>query len=140
MSAREGRGRRRNNKSEMVTIFWRDIPAQVTATVEGAKGSWVLEERFQVAIDRAAGVAGLTDAHDYVLHWRRVAVPCTGDPQVAAQTEAERLQDLYDRDRVRALVETGGLELDDDLNDDDPNDDDPQPATAGEPTKQAGEQ
>lgn len=110
MNARQGRGRRRSNTSEMVTIFWRDIPAQVTATVAGTKGSWVLEERFQVAIDRAAGVAGLTDAHDYVLQWRRVAVPCSGDPQEVARAEAERLQDLYDRDRVRALVDTGGLD------------------------------
>ena len=96
----------------MVTIFWRDIPAQVTASVDGAKGSWLLEERFQVAIDRAAGVAGLTDADDYVLEWRRVAVPFDGDPQAGAQAEAERLQDDYPRERVRALVDNGGLDPD----------------------------
>ena len=94
----------------MVTIYWRDIPAQVNATVDGAKGSWLLEERFQVAIDRAAGVAGLTDADDYVLQWRRATQPCDGDPQTTAQAEAERLQNLYTRDRVRALVDSGGLD------------------------------
>lgn len=106
----ERRRRRRGGSNEMVTIFWRDIPAQVTATVDGEKGSWLLEERFQVAIDRAAGVAGLTDADDYVLEWRRVSAPCEGDPQAVAQAEAERLQDAYDRDRVRTLVTNGGLE------------------------------
>jgi len=109
MSARRGGGRR-GNASEMVTIFWRDIPSQVTARSNGEKGSWLLEERFQVAIDRAAGVAGLTDADDYVREWRRVTAPCEGDPQAAAQAEAERLQTVYPRERVRALVDTGGLE------------------------------
>ena len=104
------RRRRRSKANELVTIYWRDIPAQVTATADGEKGSWLLEERFQVAIDRAAGVAGLTDADDYVLQWRRVTQPCTGDPEDAAKAEAERLQELYGRDRVRALVESGGIE------------------------------
>ncbi|MDA9241727.1 virulence factor, partial [bacterium] len=54
------RRRRRAKTDEIVTIYWRDIPAQVTATTDGNKGSWLLEERFQVAIDRAAAVAGLT--------------------------------------------------------------------------------
>lgn len=104
------RRRRRGASNEMVTIFWRDIPAQVTANVAGEKGSWLLEERFQVAIDRAAGVAGLTDADDYVLEWRRVAQPFDGDPVAGAQAEAERLQEIYTRDRVRALVDNGGLD------------------------------
>ncbi len=104
------RRRRRSKTNEMVTIYWRDIPAQVTATCDGDKGSWLLEERFQVAIDRAAGVAGLTDADSYVLQWRREAQPCEGDPEIAARSEAERLQALYDRDRVRALVASGGLD------------------------------
>lgn len=104
------RRRRRGGTNELVTIFWRDIPAQVTASVDGTKGSWLLEERFQVAIDRAAGVAGLTDADDYVLQWRRVAEPFAGEPQQGAQQAAERLQDAYPRERVRALVDNGGAE------------------------------
>ena len=104
------RRRRRTKSDEMVTIYWRDIPAQVTATADGQKGSWLLEERFQVAIDRAAGVAGLTDADDYVLQWRRESQPCAGDPEVLARTEAERLQEVYTRDRIKVLVANGGLD------------------------------
>lgn len=96
----------------MVTIYWRDIPAQVTATTNGEKGSWLLEQRFQVAIDRAAGVAGLTDADDYVLQWRRESAPCEGEPETVARVEAERLQEIYTRDRVRTLVDNGGLASD----------------------------
>lgn len=101
--------RRRDTANELVTIFWRDIPAQVKATNNGETGSWLLDERFQVAIDRAATVAGLTTTDDYVLQWRRVTKPCDGDPQSAAQTEAKRLQTEYNNDRVRKLVEAGGL-------------------------------
>ena len=104
------RRRRRGSSNELVTIYWRDIPAQVTASSNGEKGSWLLEERFQVAIDRAAGVAGLTDADDYVLQWRRVSQPCEGDPQAAAEAEAQRLQEIYTRDRVRELVDNGGVD------------------------------
>jgi hypothetical protein len=104
------RRRRRTSTNELVTILWRDIPAQVTAHVDGAKGSWLLEERFQVAIDRAATVAGLTDADAYVLQWRRVSQPCAGDPRAAARSEAERLQQQYSRERVRALAENGGFD------------------------------
>lgn len=97
----------------MVTIYWRDIPAQVTATLNGEKGSWVLEGRFEKAIDNAATIAGLTAADEYVQEWRRVTAPCPGaDPELAAKAEAERLQDLYPRDRLRELAGNGGLELD----------------------------
>ena len=45
----------------LTTIYWRDIPAQVTATTEdGGKEQVLMHDRFQVAIDRAAAVAGLT--------------------------------------------------------------------------------
>jgi len=96
----------------MVTIYWRDIPAQVTATSNGEKSSWLLEQRFQVAIDNAATVAGLTHADDYVLQWRRVAQPCAGDPEVIARAEAERLEELFPRTRMREIVANGGLETD----------------------------
>ena len=56
----------------LTTIYWRDIPAQVTATTEdGGKEQVLMHDRFQVAIDRAAAVAGLTKTDDYVNEWRR---------------------------------------------------------------------
>lgn len=109
-TTRAPRRRRRATTNELVTIFWRDIPAQVTATADGEKGSWLLEERFQVAIDRAATVSGLTGADDYVSQMRRVSQPCDGEPNAAAKAEAARLQELYTRDRVRELADNGGLE------------------------------
>jgi len=104
------RRRRRASTNEIVTIYWRDIPAQVTATVAGEKAAWLLEQRFQEAIDKAATVAGLTDADSYVLKWRRDSQPCEGDPEAAARGRAEELEQQYPPERVRQLILSGGIE------------------------------
>ena len=105
--------RRSRGGPGLVTIYWRDIPAQVTATTEdGTKEQVLLHQRFQVAIDRAAAVAGLTTTDEYVAEWRRVATSIDGDPIAAARTTAQRLDDQHPRDVLEALVANGGLEPD----------------------------
>lgn len=104
--------RRRARSNELTVIYWRDIPAQVTASTDGRNHKELLEARFQVAIDRAATVAGLTETSAYVAQWRRESTPIDassdGD-EVAAET-ATRLNAEYDRDRLEALVAAGGLD------------------------------
>lgn len=102
--------RRNRGGPGLVTIYWRDIPAQVTATTEdGSKEQVLLHQRFQVAIDRAAAVAGLTETDDYVNEWRRVAASVGGDPVAAAHATAEQLDSEHPRDVLEALVANGGL-------------------------------
>ena len=102
--------RRNRGGPGLVTIYWRDIPAQVTATTEdGSKEQVLLHQRFQVAIDRAAAVAGLTETDDYVNEWRRVAASVDGDPVAAAHATAEQLDSEHPRDVLEALVANGGL-------------------------------
>ena len=102
--------RRNRSGPGLVTIYWRDIPAQVTATTEdGSKEQVLLHQRFQVAIDRAAAVAGLTETDDYVNEWRRVAASVDGDPAAAAHATAEQLDTEHPRDVLEALVANGGL-------------------------------
>ena len=101
--------RRRSNANEVVTIYWRDIPAQVTASVAGQKQKALLTDRFQHAIDRAAAVAGLTETQAYVGEWRRVTSPVSGDLG-QAQATAAQLEEDYPRPRLEALVATGGLD------------------------------
>jgi hypothetical protein len=109
MSARARR--RGDTRRELVTIVWRDIPAQVTATDAGRAARAMLPSRFQRAIDRAAHVAGLTDRHDYIAQWRRVSVPLDAgaDLDAAVAAEVARLDALHDRDSLAALVRSGGL-------------------------------
>ena len=100
--------RRRGGGPQLVTIYWRDIPAQVNASSDDGKHQAMLSPRFQHAIDRAAGVAGLTDTDSYVQQWRRVSTPFEGDPTTAADDEAARLEAVFDRDRLEDLVAMGG--------------------------------
>ena len=104
--------RRRARSNELTVIYWRDIPAQVTASAGGRSHKELLDPRFQVAIDRAATVAGLTETSASVAQWRRDSHPIDpgsdGD-EVASETAA-RLHDEYDRRRLEALVAAGGLD------------------------------
>lgn len=106
--------RRRSRTPAVTVIFWRDIPAQVTATTDGTTDGRdtkiMLHPRFQNAIDRAAHVAGLTETHDYIEQWRRVTTAVSSDAMTEAQTAAERVQTEYHPQRLEALVKSGGLE------------------------------
>ena len=112
---RAGMNRRRRGGPALVTIYWRDIPAQITATAAvGDTQKVLLEPRFQTAIDRAAHVADLTDSQSYVKQWRQVSAPIEGDAAAAAQAVARAVHTEYHDDRLEALVANGGLEHDPD--------------------------
>lgn len=103
--------RRRSRIPAVTTIYWRDIPAQITATTtNGHDNKIMLHPRFQHAIDRAALVAGLTETHAYIEQWRRVTTTVPGDVMAAAQSTAEGIDSGYHPQRLEALVTNGGLE------------------------------
>ena len=107
-------GRRRRAKADgLVVILWRDIPAQITASIGGTAGKALLEPRFQHAIDRAAAVADLTETSAYVAQWRRVEEPIAASGaavDAAAMARATELQDDFPRERLEAFVANGGLD------------------------------
>ena len=96
--------------AHLVTIYWRDIPAQVTAQRERSREKALLDARFQDAIDRAAIVAGLTNTDSYLAEWRRVAARCNGDMAATVAAEVARLEDAYPGDRLERLIRAGGVE------------------------------
>jgi hypothetical protein len=53
-------------------LYWKDIPVQVRARDEKGRASLPMPDRFQVAIDQAAMLAGLTgsDAYTELYEWR----------------------------------------------------------------------
>ncbi len=110
--------RRRGGADGLTTIFWRDIPAQVTATVGGVTAKAMLEPRFQHAIDRAAAVADLTETEAYIAQWRRVTEAIEPDPDhdtagavdTVVEAKATDLNDRYPRPRLEELVAAGGAE------------------------------
>ena len=98
---------------KLITIYWRDIPAQVTAQEGRVREKALLEARFQHAIDRAAAVAGLTDTDRYIAQWNRKTFACEGDMAEAVAKEATKIEENYPAERLEILVKQGGVEGDD---------------------------
>ncbi len=96
--------------AKLVTMYWRDIPAQVSAQAGRTRHAGLLEERFEKDIDRAAMVAGLVGADDYLAQWRRSAKSCGDDLEAAAEAEVARIQAEYSRERVNTFVLNGGFD------------------------------
>ncbi len=96
--------------AELITIYWRDIPAQVIAREGRSNHKVQLSPRFQTAIDRAAERAGKESTDDYLAEWRRVSAPSDAtDLIAAAETEAERLQAEFPREILERYVAAGGM-------------------------------
>ncbi len=96
--------------AHLVTIFWRDIPSQVNGQIGRTRVAAPLDDRFQVAIDKAAMVADITDSDAYIAEWRRSARPCSDDLAAEATAEAERIDTEYTPARIKHLVANGGFE------------------------------
>ena len=94
----------------MTVIWWRDIPAQVTAKEGRRQSKIVLHPRFQVAIDKAASRAGKRAYNDYIGEWRRTQQRCGDDIDQEVSTEAERLENEYDKHRLAMLIQSGCVE------------------------------
>jgi hypothetical protein len=97
--------------ASLVTVFWRDIPAQVIVG-KGRRASKVqLPERFEQAIDRAAMKTGAAGDDAYLAEWRKSApVEVEGDAEEVAKSEAERLDAAYDQEKIKSLIANDGWE------------------------------
>ena len=94
----------------LTVIWWRDIPAQVTARDGRRSSKIVLHPRFQVAIDKAASRAGKRSYGDYIEEWRKTSIECGVDIDAAVAAEVERLETEYDKHRLALLITSGGVE------------------------------
>jgi Virulence factor len=93
---------------ELTVIYWRDIPAQVTATYGSAAVRVALPERFQEAIDKAAMTAGLVGSGDYLAEWRRETRECGPDLAREVDAEAARLEAAFTPEELQRVVGAGG--------------------------------
>ncbi len=93
---------------ELTVIYWRDIPAQVTAVDGTAAARAQLADRFQLAIDDAAMQAGLVGSEEYLAEWRREIRACSADLQSEVDEEAARLEAAFTPEKLGRLVDSGG--------------------------------
>ena len=105
-ASRWGRGR----LPELTVIWWRGIPAQVTAKEGRRTVRRQLDDRFQEAIDAAAMRAGMIGTDAYLAEWRRETKECDADLDAAVEAEAERLEAEYPDGALERLVRGNGEE------------------------------
>jgi Virulence factor len=108
MSRRGARG------AEVVTIFWRDIPAQVNGQDGRERHQVLLSSKFQRAVDRAKRKAGIYTAEEDIAQWRRTSEACSDgvDHATAADARAEALEAEYSREYLGKLAYAGGFAAD----------------------------
>ena len=95
---------------ELTVIWWRDIPAQVTAKEGRTRAARELSPRFQEAIDAAAMRAGLIGSDAYMEEWHRVSQTCGDDLDAEVAREAERLDAEFTDEVLDRLVRGNGKE------------------------------
>jgi len=94
--------------SKLITIYWRDIPAQVIGRAGRGSFKRELESRFQEAIDRAAMRAGRGSSDAYLEDWRRETESVDGDLESQVEERARALETQFTADLLERTVKRGG--------------------------------
>jgi hypothetical protein len=95
--------------ADRIVVYWRDIPAQVIIKKGRQTAKRELSLRFTEAIDMCAMRTGAAETDDYLAEWRKAdPVPVSDDLEVEADKAASELEAAYDRERLVALVKSGG--------------------------------
>jgi Virulence factor len=95
--------------AKLISIFWRDIPAQVVGRVGRTNFKRELPPRFVKAIDRAAMRAGRGSSEAYLADWRRESEEVSGDLEQLVAERAAALESRFPDEFLEAVVKAGGL-------------------------------
>ncbi|CDZ50206.1 virulence factor [Neorhizobium galegae] len=97
--------------ADLIVVFWRDIPAQVIIKKGRQTAKRELSLRFTEAIDMCAMRSGAAGTDDYLAEWRKAEpIAVSDDLEAEADRAAAELEAAYDREKLVALVKTGGRE------------------------------
>lgn len=94
--------------AKLITILWRDIPAQIVAKKKRKAHRVELPSRFQVAIDRAAMEAGLTGTDEYLAEWRQEVREFEGDLEAGAVSLVSDLDAAFPQETLNAYAANRG--------------------------------
>lgn len=95
---------------KIVTIYWRDIPSQVTVQEGRKRAKKLLPARYQEAIDRAAMRAKKTDTDAYLDDWKRVNKKGDGDLDELLESTVADIEAKYTDEKLGTLIRNKGLE------------------------------
>lgn len=78
--------------ANLITVYWRDIPAQVIVKKGRTSAKRELSLRFTEAIDMCAMRSGAHETDDYLADWRRGAPESVSDD---LEAEADKVQPCW---------------------------------------------
>ena len=94
--------------AKLITIYWRDIPAQVVGRVGRTNAKKELDARFAKAIDRAAMRAGRGSSDAYLEDWRRETEQVEGDIEELVAARAALLESRFSDEYLESVIKAGG--------------------------------
>lgn len=95
--------------AKLISIYWRDIPAQVVGRAGRKNFKMELPPRFAKAIDRAAMRAGRGSSDAYLADWRRESEAVSGDLEALVAERVRALEAQFDDATLEATVKAGGI-------------------------------
>lgn len=95
--------------ARLITVYWRDIPAQVIARKGRQSAKAMLSGRFQKAIDRAAMRAGRGSSGAYLAEWRRESRACGDGLEAEVEAAAAALEAAFSDDDLDTLARAQGV-------------------------------
>lgn len=95
--------------AKLISIYWRDIPAQVVGRQGRTNVKKELEPRFAKAIDRAAMRAGRGSSDAYLADWRRETELVTGDLEAIVAERVAQLEHKFSDEYLESVVKAGGV-------------------------------
>jgi len=95
--------------AKLISIYWRDIPAQVVGRHGRTNVKKELEPRFAKAIDRAAMRAGRGSSDAYLADWRRETEMVSGDLKALVAERVAALEKEFSDEYLESVVKAGGI-------------------------------
>jgi hypothetical protein len=95
--------------AKLISIYWRDIPAQVVGRQGRTNYKKELDPRFAKAIDRAAMRAGRGSSDAYLADWRRETEVVEGDIEALVESRVAELELRFGDEHLESVVKAGGL-------------------------------
>jgi hypothetical protein len=96
---------------QRIDILWRDIPSQVLIKRGRDRGKYMLNARFQEAIDRAAMRAGKGGSDAYLEEWRRVttSIEAEGVLTDIAEQLGREIEAQFSDEQLALMVKQKGF-------------------------------
>ena len=97
--------------SEIIIVYWRDIPAQIIKGKGRRAEKIQLSDRFEKAIDRCAMKIGSKSADSYLKDWHKKALGMDEAKFDTIQEQADHFERKYHLSKLKEIVKNDGWEV-----------------------------